>query len=451
MRPLLSLLLILPAPATSAALTRASVPSRATLPFAVPSAPSLGPAALAPSLQSLPLTPSLVPVETPSVVVPRAVTALPAALRPLAAAFPAAAEAPKPQAAAEGAAAAPAPAPEEENEAEIQAAMHAERTGRVKPQLQKLFDGTQEMRRPLEEVWVLGEQRFESTRALLTAAGSLPAAAPATYRYAHAPSAPVSRAARAGVSALSGAVIAAVLAAGFIGLAEGPHYLGRVLTGAAGLEPLLLAGVAVLVGAAAGAVVSTEGPPAGEDDGRAAISGTLELRESPIGPRPWFIARRGRETVVVDLLNHAFAEPLDEPELPEPASPVVSGLVGAAAGVAIALAQWIPLAQILILPALGPAVGAALGRALAGDSRLPWGVLGGVLGLGFPAIAIASFSSVSRIGMLATLEWYLPLFAVIGAVLGVLAYNAYREREALEAHRNPPSQWWASRPEQEAP
>jgi hypothetical protein len=450
MRLAASLLLIIPGPASSAVLSRVAVPPRAGLPFAVHSAPSLGPAVLAPSLQSLPSTPSLVPAVMPSAAVPGPVSALPAALRPLAAAFPAAAEAPEARAAAPGAPAAPAAA-EEQDEAAIEAAAHAERTGVRKPHVERLFDGTKEMRRPLEEVWVLGEQRYGSTRELLSAAAALPASTPATYRFSHVPSAPRSRAAAAGVSALSGAVIAAGLSAAFIGLSEGPYYLTRVFTGGAGLEPLLMTAVVVLMGAVAGAVVSTEGPRDEDDDGRASVSGRLELRESPVGPRPWFVARRGRETVVVDLLNHSFAEPLDEPELPEPWSPVVTGLAGAAAGVALALLQWIPLLQILILPFAGPTVGAALGRAMAGDSRLPWGVLGGVLGFVFPAIAVASFSSVSRIGMLATLEWYLGLFAVLGAALGMLAANAYREREALEAHRNPPSQWWASRPEHDAP
>lgn len=383
-----------------------------------------------------------------------ALAALPAA-RPLAALFPAAAEAPKAQArATDEAPATPAPSADEEDEAAVERAVAEERTGARKPRLERLFDGAAEMRRPLDEAWVVGEARYGSTRELARDAGSLAHGAPAVYRYSHVPPVPVSRKAHAGVMALTGATVTGALGAAFLAFDDGPYgTLGRLLAGSPDAMLTVLIGAAVLtgLGAVIGASMSVEttGERKADNDGRDAIAGRIELREGNAGPVPFFIATRGRETVTVDLLQHSFAEPLDEPELPEPWSPLVSGLAGAAAGVALGLAQWIPLAQILILPVAGPAVGSLLARSLAGDSRLPWGVLGGTLGLAFPALAVASFISAGDIGILAALEWYLSAMAVIGAVLGALAANAYRFREALEAARNPPSQWWAERPGQE--
>lgn len=412
-----------------------------------PAAAPLPAAAPAPSLQASALLPAAaaVPAESP-------LAALPAA-GPLAALFPAAAEAPKSEAAdTPGASAAAAAA--DENQAAVERAMAEERTGARKPRLEKLFDGTAEMRRPLDEVWVLGELRYESTRELVRDAAGLPDGAPAVYRYSHVPAAPVSRAAHAGVTALAGALAVGGLGAVFLAFDDGPYgTLTKLLAGSPDVALTVLIGGAALLafGALIGAGISLEttGERKAENDGRDAVKGRIERREGPLGPVPHFVAVRGRETVVVDLQQHSFAEPLEEPELPEPWSPLLSALAGAAAGVALGLAQWIPLAQILILPAAGPAVGAMLARALAGDSRLPWNVLGGFLGLLFPALAVFSFISVGDIGFLATLKWYLSAMAVIGALLGALGANAYRQREALREARNPPAQWWARRSEQD--
>lgn len=462
MRLLSCLVLLLPSPSFARVVLprlspSVSVPRLATASVGPALNTSLGmPAASLQAAVSAPSFQAAVPSFQSPADAPRSpLAALPAA-RPLAALFPAAAQAPKAEAdAAKDASAAPAaPVVDEVDEAAVEKAVAEERTGARKAHIERLFDGSVEMRRPLEEVWVVGQARYASTRELVRDAAGLENGTPAVYRYSHVPAAPVSRASRAGVMALTGATVTGALGAVFLAFDDGPNGTWtQLLAGSPEAALTVLIGAATLLGFGAfiGATASLEdgGKRKEDNDGRDAIAGRIELREGSFGPVPFFIARRGRETVTVDLARHSFAEPLDEPELPEPWSPLVSALAGAAAGLALGVAQWIPLAQILILPVAGPAVGVKLARSLAGDSRLPWGVLGGVLGLVFPALAVFSFVSAGEIGFLATWKWYLGAMAVIGAVLGALAANAYRERETLDEARNPPAQWWARRSEQE--
>lgn len=312
----------------------------------------------------------------------------------------------------------------------------------------KIFDGTAPMLRPAVEGWTVDGKEYASTAELAASLKSLGKPVDATYHFAHtAIPEPKARAANtvAGAAAggLFGAAGGAVLAV--IGDVMGPLmelvFFGSMSPGRGWEQLSLLTGGFAAFGALMGAVIAWEESGSSRHP-RTSIRGRLYRQATENGGTLYFEPKRDGEAIVVNLDTYAGAPALQEPAAPAPWPAWKRAGMGAAWGLALAVAQWMPLVQIVALLVAGPYAGAYVGRALTQGTGITGGVLGAALGLVVTFLAFASFAAVQTYGFLLSFGAFAGLLMLAGALIGVLAADRIRAHSAREAARNPAGQWW---------